>query len=41
MTIIECIQKELALNLNPYQIFIFESEKLKSGNDWIKKRKMC
>lgn len=40
MTIIECIQKELALNLNPYQIFIFESEKLKSGNDWIKKRKM-
>ena len=40
MTIIECIQKELALNLNPYQIFIFENEKLKSGNDWIKKRKM-
>lgn len=37
MTIVESIQKEFALNLNPFQIFIFENEKGKLAKDWIKK----
>ena len=36
MTIIECTEERYALNLNPYQVFIFENEKIKSSNDWIK-----
>ena len=37
MTTIECTNEKLALNLNPYQIFIFVNEKTKPYLDQIKK----
>ena len=37
MTTIECTDEKLALNLNPYQIFVFVNEKTKPYLDQIKK----
>lgn len=37
MTTIECTDEKLALNLNPYQIFVFVNEKTKPYLDQIKR----
>ena len=37
MTIIECTEEKYALNLNPYQIFVFVNEKTKPYLDQIKR----
>ena len=37
MTTIECTDEKLALNLNPYQIFVFVNEKTKPYLDQLKK----
>ena len=37
MTIIECTEKEYALNLNPYQVFVFINEKTKPYLEFFKK----
>jgi hypothetical protein len=40
MTTIECTDPKLALNLNPYQIFVFVNEKTKPYLDQIKREKI-
>ena len=41
MTTIECTNEKLALNLNPYQIFVFINEKTKPYLDQIKRGHIC
>ena len=40
MTAIECTDEKFALNLNPYQIFVFVNEKTKPFLEQIKKNRI-